>query len=57
MASTTTQHSRSRRSLRGLPCMSERQLDAYLLAKETLRRLRASALSAPPRPTPPNPTV
>ncbi len=57
MASTTTQHSRSRRSLRGLPCMSERQLDAYLLAKETLRRLRASALSAAPRPTPPNPTV
>ncbi len=57
MASTITQHSRLRRSSRGLPWMSERQLDAYLLAKETLRRLRASALAAAPRPTPPNPTV
>ena len=29
---------------RGLPSMTERQLDAYLLARDTLRRLRDAGL-------------
>ena len=57
MARTTTRHSNPRHSARGMRWMSERQLDAYLQAKETLRRLRASTLPAAPRPTPPNQTV
>ncbi len=57
MARTTAQPSLPRRSSRGMRWMSERQLDAYLQAKETLRRLRASTLSAAPRSTPPNQTV
>ena len=47
MADTTPSvpQRRSRRgsSARGLPSMSERQLDAYLLARDTLRRVRAVA--------------
>lgn len=47
MANTTPsapQRRSSRRpSARGLPSMSERQLDAYLQARETLRRVRAVA--------------
>ena len=57
MARTNTRHSRPRQSARGTRWMSERQLDAYLQARETLRRLRASTLSAAPRPTPPIQTV
>ena len=57
MARTTTRHSSPRHSARGMRWMNERQLDAYLQAKETLRRLRASSLSAAPRPTPPNQTA
>ena len=45
MADTTASvpQRRSRRSTpaRGLPSMSERQLDAYLQARDTLRRVRA----------------
>jgi hypothetical protein len=50
---STTQRS-PRRSRRGVTWMSERQLDAYLQARETLRRLRAVtapsvAIAAAPR--------
>ncbi len=40
---STRQPSRPRRSSLGRPWMGERQLDAYLQARETLRRLRAAA--------------
>ncbi len=40
---STRQPSQPRRSSRGTPWMGERQLDAYLQARETLRRLRAAA--------------
>jgi hypothetical protein len=40
----TRQHrSQPRRSARGLRWMSERQVDAYLQARDTLRRVRAVA--------------
>jgi hypothetical protein len=35
--------SQLRGSTRGMPWMSERQFDAYLQARDTLRRLRAVA--------------
>ena len=49
MARNTTPHCHrtGSRSSRGMLWMSERQLDAYLQTKETLRRLRA-ATSPPP---------
>ena len=40
-------HAQPRRSSRSVAWMSERQLDAYLQARETLRRLRATAALAP----------
>ena len=45
MARNTTPHSHrtGSRPSRGMLWMSERQLDAYLQTKETLRRLRAAA--------------
>ena len=41
--STPQRRSRRRSSARGLPSMSERQLDAYFQARDTLRRIRAVA--------------
>ena len=45
MANTTPsapqRRSYRRTSARGLPSMSERQLDAYLQARDVLRRIRA----------------
>jgi hypothetical protein len=43
--------------MRGMPWMSERQLDAYLQAREALRRARAvasliAAVRPPPKPSP-----
>lgn len=41
----------SRRATRGLPSMTERQLDVYLACRDTLRRLRDAsrpAATAPP---------
>jgi hypothetical protein len=47
MAATSTSHRSTRRArARGIPSMTERQLSAYLTARETLRRLRAAGLLA-----------
>ncbi len=49
MANTRTstfRRSQPRRPARGIAWMSERQLDAYLQARETLRRLQATASRA-----------
>jgi len=57
MANSTASSHRRRaprpESMRGMPWMSERQLDAYLQAREALRRARAVAsLTAAVRPPP-----
>ena len=47
----------SRRATRGLPSMTERQLDVYLACRDTLRRLRDAsrpAAAAPPGRPPAN---
>jgi hypothetical protein len=60
MANTTASapqaRSHRRTSARGLPSMSERQLDAYLQARDTLRRVRAvvSLTAQVPRERPPS---
>lgn len=41
---TSQRRSQPRASARGKPWMSERQLDAYLQARDMLRRLRDAAL-------------
>ncbi len=51
MARPTTPSTRRRSSrapARGLRWMSERQLEAYLQTRETLRRLRAETVDAGP---------
>ena len=40
MAATNSSTRSVRRAARGIPSMTERQLDAYLMARDTLRRLR-----------------
>jgi hypothetical protein len=42
LSSAPQRRSHRRPSARGLPSMSERQLDAYLQAREALRRVRAA---------------
>jgi hypothetical protein len=50
MAANPTPRASARRRCRGLPSLTERQLEAYLSCRDTLRRLRdASRLE---RPTP-----
>ena len=43
--STLERHSRRRGASRGITSMSRRQLDAYLLARDILRHLRAATAS------------
>lgn len=56
---TSTRHPPLRRqSSRSMPWMGERQLDAYLEARETLRRLRTAASHVPAAErNPPTPRV
>ena len=50
MANTSTSiRQTSSRGTRGMRWMSERQLDAYLQAREALRRVRAAAVPEEPR--------
>ena len=61
MADATTSKTSSSplRALRGMRWMTDRQLDAYLQTRDTLRRLRAAAALTPSRPqrSPPGQTV
>lgn len=52
---TSPSHRTGPRPSRGMLWMSERQLDAYLQAKETLRRLRAATSPAPDAGNPTSP--
>ncbi len=45
MAANHATPSSARRRPRGLPSLTERQLDAYLSCRETLRRLRDASRS------------
>ena len=56
MAATASSTRSVRRATRGIPSMTERQLDAYLMARDTLRRLRDAGLlrSAAPAGAPPD---